>query len=298
MNVIFASCMLGLAGVMAGGMSSAAIAADDLNSPVLERIKERGIINIGHREASVPFSYIGPDGEPIGYTMDICAKIVEQIEERTGVEKIEVNLVPVTSQTRIALIANGTVDMECGSTTNNLTRQKQVDYLHVTFLTGTKVGSLKGSGITEIEDLDGKRLALSLGTTNEKAIRAIMAEKGLNIDIVPAKDHPQAWLAVETGRVDAYATDAALLFGLISKSKEPSKFQVTGRYLTYDPYGIMVPRNDSEFRLLGNTVISDLMRSGELRELYAKWFEPGPTNINMPITDRLKTAFEIQSFPY
>ena len=293
-----ASYLLGLAGLVVGTVAPLSASAEGLNSAVLERIKERGVINIGHREASVPFSYIGPDGQPIGYSMDICGKIVERIAETVGADKIDINLVPVTSQTRIALIANGTIDMECGSTTNNLTRQKQVDYLHVTFITGTKIGSLKGSGITEIEDMAGKRLALSLGTTNEKAIRAIMAEKGLDIDIVPAKDHPQAWLAVETGRVDAYATDAALLFGLISKSKDPSKFQVTGRYLTYDPYGIMVPRNDSEFRLLGNTVISDLMRSGELRELYAKWFEPGPTNINMPLTDRLKTAFEIQAFPY
>lgn len=273
-------------------------AAEESGSPVLSRIKERGVVNIGHREASVPFSYIGPDGNPIGYSMDICAKIVDAIAKRVGAESLDVHLVPVTSQTRIALIANGTIDMECGSTTNNLTRQKQVDYLSVTFITGTRIGSLKGSGIEEVEDLDGKRLALSLGTTNEKAVRKIMAEKQLAIDIVPTKDHPQAWLAVETGRVDAYATDAALLYGLISKSKDPTKFKVTGRYLTYDPYGIMVPRNDSEFRLLGNSVIADMMRSGELRALYAKWFEPGPTNIDMPLSDRLATAFEIQAFPY
>lgn len=272
--------------------------ADGLNSPVLERIKQRGVVNMGHREASVPFSYIGPDGTPIGYTMDICRRFVDAIAERVGREQLEVKLVPVTSQTRIALIANGTIDLECGSTTNNLTRQKQVDYLSVTFITGTRIGSLKGSGISEVEDLDGKRLALSLGTTNERAVRAIMRTKGLKIDIVPTKDHPQAWLAVETGRVDAYATDAALLYGLISRSKAPEKFQVTGRYLTYDPYGIMVPRNDSEFRLLGNTVIADMIRSGELRKLYAKWFEPGPTNIDMPLSPRLQTAFDIQAFPH
>lgn len=267
-------------------------------SPVLERIEANGVINIGHREASVPFSYIGKDGEPIGYSIEICGKIVEAIKARLGRDDLEVNYVPVTSQTRIALIANGTIDMECGSTTNNLTRQKQVDYLAITFITGTRIGSKIGSGITELEDLDGKVLALSLGTTNEKAIRRRMEEDSLDIKIVPTKDHPQAWLAVETGRVDAYATDAALLYGLISKSKEPESFQVTGRYLTYDPYGIMVPRDDSEFRLLGNTVVSDLMRSGELEQLYSEWFEPGPTNINMPLSDTLRTAFEIQALPY
>ena len=281
-----------------GLLSPAAAQAGSKGSVVLERIQKNGVINIGHREASVPFSYIGKDGAPIGYTIEICKKIVDVIKARLGRDDLKIKYVPVTSQTRIALIANGTIDMECGSTTNNLTRQKQVDYLAVTFITGTKIGSKIGSGITEVEDLDGKALALSLGTTNEKAIRKLMEEKSLDIKIVPTKDHPQAWLAVETGRVDAYATDAALLYGLISKSKDPGAFQVTGRYLTYDPYGIMVPRNDSEFRLLGNSVIADMMRSGELRSLYKVWFEPGPTNINMPISDTLLTAFEIQAFPY
>lgn len=281
-----------------GLLSPAAAQTGSKGSAVLERIQKSGVINIGHREASVPFSYIGPDGAPIGYTIEICGKIVEAIKARLGRDDLTIKYVPVTSQTRIALIANGTIDLECGSTTNNLTRQKQVDYLAVTFITGTKIGSKIGSGITEVEDLDGKVLALSLGTTNEKAIRKLMEEKSLDIKIVPTKDHPQAWLAVETGRVDAYATDAALLYGLISKSKNPDGFQVTGRYLTYDPYGIMVPRNDSEFRLLGNTVIADMMRSGELQALYKVWFEPGPTNINMPISDTLLTAFRIQAFPY
>ena len=281
-----------------GILAAATAAAETKGSAVLERIEENGVINIGHREASVPFSYIGKDGEPIGYTIDICGRIVEAIKAQLELNSIEVEYVPVTSQTRIALIANGTIDMECGSTTNNLTRQKQVDYLAITFITGTRIGSKKGSGIAELEDLDGKSLALSLGTTNEKAIRRLMEEKSLDIKIVPTKDHPQAWLAVETGRVDAYATDAALLFGLISKSKDPSAFQVTGRYLTYDPYGIMVPRNDSEFRLLGNRVIADMMRSGELETLYQKWFEPGPTKIDMPLSDTLRTAFEIQALPY
>ena len=290
--------ILAAAVIPVGVLAAATAQADSKGSVVLERIQKNGVINVGHREASVPFSYIGNDGAPIGYTIDICGKIIEAIKAQLELDSLEVNYVPVTSQTRIALIANGTIDMECGSTTNNLTRQKQVDYLAITFITGTRLGSKKGSGIQEVEDLNGKSLALSLGTTNEKAIRKLMAEKSLDIKIVPTKDHPQAWLAVETDRVDAYATDAALLFGLISKSKDPSAYQVTGRYLTYDPYGIMVPRNDSEFRLLGNTIIADMMRSGELQTLYGKWFEPGPTKIDMPLSDTLKTAFEIQALPY
>ncbi len=179
-------------------------------SKVLKRIKERGVVNMGHREASVPFAYIGKDGKPIGYSMDICNMYVDKIRKVLKMPNIKIKHVPVTSQTRIALMANGTIDMECGSTTNNLTRQKQVAYLAVTFITGTKLGSKKGSGITEIEDLEGKAIALSQGTTNEKAIKRIAKAKGIKIKIVPVKDHPQGWLALETGRVDAYATDDVL----------------------------------------------------------------------------------------
>ena len=211
---------------------------------------------------------------------------------------LKVKLVPVTSQTRIPLLANGTIDIECGSTTNNLTRSKQIDYLAVTFITGTKLAVKKGSSIKEIEDLDGKAIALSLGTTNEKAIKRIAKAKGLNIKYHMVKDHPQGWLALDTDRVDAYATDDVLLYGLISKSKDPGKFVVTGRFLSYDPYGIMVSRDDSAMRLIGNTVLADLMRSGEMQKIYDKWFNPGPTKINMPISSTLKTAYEIQALPY
>jgi len=267
-------------------------------SYVLDRIQERGVVNMGHRESSVPFSYIGDDGKPQGYSIDLCNKFVDEIRKTLKMPNIKVKHVPVTSQTRIALMANGTIDVECGSTTNNLTRQKQVDYLPVTFITGTKLGSKKGSGITEIEDLDGKAIALSLGTTNEKAVKRVIKEKGLNVKIISVKDHPQGWLALDTGRVDAYATDHVLLYGLISKSKDPSAYQVTGRFLSYDPYGIMVPRNDSTYRRLGTVMMADMMRSGDMMKTYNKWFSPGPTKIDMPASSTLKTAFEIQALPH
>jgi glutamate/aspartate transport system substrate-binding protein len=272
--------------------------ADAGESKVLKRIKERGVVNMGHRESSVPFAYIGKDGKPIGYSMDICNMYVDKIRKVLKMPGIKVKHVPVTSQTRIALMANGTIDMECGSTTNNLTRQKQVAYLAVTFITGTKLASKKGSGITEVEDLQGKAIALSQGTTNEKAIKRIAKAKGIKIKIIPVKDHPQGWLALETGRVDAYATDDVLLYGLISKSKNPDQFQVTGRFLSYDPYGIMVPQDDSTYQRLGNVLLADLMRSGEMLKIYNKWFNPGPTGINMPISDTLKTAYQIQALPH
>ncbi|MFK7856651.1 MAG: amino acid ABC transporter substrate-binding protein [Granulosicoccus sp.] len=271
--------------------------ADAGDSPTLKRIQERGVVNIGHRETSIPFSYIGPDNEAIGYSIDLCLKIVDAIKAELGMDNLEVKYTPVTGQTRIPLIANGAIDMECGSTTNNLTRQKQVEYLPTTFITGTKIASKKGSGITEIEDLAGKVIGLSSGTTNEKAIKAEIAAQGLDVKVVPVKDHSQGWLSLETDRIDAYGSDDVLLYGLISKSKDPSQFQVTGRYLSFDPYALMVPRNDSTFERLGRVVMAGLMRSGEMKEIYAKWFEPGPTGINMPLSTTLGTAFEIQALP-
>ena len=275
-----------------------AMPAYSAESMVLERIKERGSINMGHRESSVPFSYIGSDGKPQGYSVDLCMKFIDAVKAELEMPNLEVNLVPVTSQTRIALMANGTIDLECGSTTNNLTRQKQVDYLSTTFITGTKIASRKDSGITEIEDLEGKTVALSLGTTNEKAIKRVAKANGINIKTLMVKDHPQGWLAVESGRADAYASDDVLLYGLISKAKNPEEFKVSGRFLSFDPYGIMVPQNDSLYRRIGTVTLADLMRSGEAHKIYDKWFNPGPTNINMPMSDTLKTAFEIQALPH
>lgn len=279
------------------GAGTLQVQADAGDSPTLKRIEERGLVSIGHRETSIPFSYIGDSSEPIGYSIDICMKIVDAIKAELGRDDLAVKFVPVTGQTRIPLIANGTIDLECGSTTNNLTRQKQVEYLSTTFITGTKIASKKSSGITEIEDLNGKIVGLSSGTTNEKAIKAAIADLGLDVKVVPVKDHSQGWLALETDRIDAYGSDDVLLYGLISKSKSPDDYQVTGRYLSFDPYAIMVPRNDSTFERLGRVVMSELMRSGEMETLYTKWFVPGPTNINMPLSSTLKTAFEIQALP-
>jgi len=278
---------------------STGLMADDVDSSfILKRIQERGVINMGHRESSVPFSYINKEGKPEGYSIDLCNKIIDQIKVVIGKKDLKIHYVPVTSQTRIALMANGTIDIECGSTTNNLTRQKQVDYMPITFITGAKLVSKKGSGISKIEDLDGKVMGLPLGSNTEKIIRGIAEKKGLKIKYVMTKDHPQAWLTLESGRIDAYAADGVLLYGLISKAKKPDDFQVTEKFLSYDPYGIMVPHDDSTYRRLGTVVLADMMRSGEILKVYDKWFNPGPTGINMPISSRLKTAFEIQALPH
>lgn len=274
--------------------------AEDLYG-TLKKIKEGGTIVIGHRETSLPFSYIGPDGKPIGYTLDICAKIVDAVKAEIGVDKLNVKYVPVTPQTRIPLIANGNVHVECGSTTNTLTRQKQVDFAYTTYLTGTKLLVKKTSKIKEVEDLAGKAIALSQGTTNERAIKeAIEKLKIQNVKVLNVKDHGEGFLALETDRVDAFSTDDIQLYGLIAKAKNPAAYEVVGRFLSFDPYAIMLPRDDSAFRLVINRTLADMFRSGEIDQLYAKWFTkdiPGGQALNVPLSDALKSNFLVQAFP-
>jgi glutamate/aspartate transport system substrate-binding protein len=279
----------GLALTFAGGSPAS---AQELYG-TLKKINDSGTIVVGHRESSIPFAYLDENQEPIGYTMDLCMKIVERIEEELG-KDIEVRYVPVNPKTRIPLLANGTINIECGSTTNNLTRQQQVDYAPVTFITGTKLLVKKASGVENVEDLEGKSIALSQGTTNERAIKAVMEERGIDIDILPVSDHAEGFLALETDRVDAYSTDHILLHGLISKAKNPDDYAVVGKFLSYDPYAIMVPRDDSAFRLVATKTLADMFRSGEINEIYAKWFDP----LGVPQTDLLQAAFEMQALPY
>lgn len=281
-----------LAGVAAVYAGSAA--AQNLG-PTLSKIKERGTITVGHREASIPFSYLGDNADrPIGYTIDVCGHIIDAVEQEIGVDEVDVKWVSVTPQTRIPLLANGTIDMECGSTTNNLTRQKQVDYSYVTYITGTKLLTKKDSGIGKVEDLAGHSIALAQGTTNERAVKRAIKERNIeNVDILSVKDHDEGFLALQTDRVDAYSTDDILLYGLIAKSKNPDDYAVVGEFLSYDPYAIMVPEDDSKFRLVVNRTLADLFRSGKVREIYKKWFDP----MGVPLSDRLATAFDIHALP-
>ena len=267
----------------------------------LKKIKDSGTITIGHRESSVPFAYYNKSQKPIGYSMDLCEKIVQRAEKEIG-KKLNRKYYPVDPKTRIQLLANGTIDIECGSTTNNLTRQQQVDYAHVTFITGTKLLVKKSSGIKSIDGMKGKKIALAQGTTNEKAVTQVNADKKLGIQTVNVKDHAEGFLALETGRVDAYSTDHILLFGLISKAKKPSDYAVVGEFLSYDPYAIMIRRDDSAMRLVANAELSDLFRSGEINKIYDKWFmnklpESGNA-LGVPQTDLLKAAFTMQALPY
>lgn len=282
---------IALAATVALALPTTSVMAQD-QTGTLAKIAESGEIVIGHRESSVPFAYLDENQKPIGYSLDLCHKIVEQVSEELG-QEISIKYVPVNPKTRIALMANGTIDLECGSTTNNLTRQQQVEYLPTTFVTGTKILARKDSGITSLADLEGKAIALAQGTTNERVIVNAVEEAGMDVKILPVRDHAEGLLALETDRVDAYASDHILLHGLISKSKSPDELAVVGEFLSFDPYALMVRRDDSAFELVGKTALAKLFRSGEIDEIYERWFGP----MNVPADPLLQAAYELGALP-
>ena len=281
------------AAILAATFAAAAPAAAQELYGTLKKIKESGVIGIGHNSDSPPFSAIGKDGKPEGYSIDLCHRIVEGVKQELKADKLEVKYVPLIATTRIPLLLNGTVDMVCATTTNNLTRQRQVDFLATMFVTGNRILTTKASGIREVEDLKGKRVTVNQGTSNEQIIKALDAKLKLGISFLDTKDQPQGWLALETGRSDAHVTDEVVALGLIAKSREPDKYALVGRLLSYDPYAIVVRRDDSAFRLVGNRVLAELFRSGEIDAIYSKWM----STINLPMAPMLKTIFEAQALP-
>ena len=269
------------------------------DGPTMKRIAETKVFTIGHRDASVPLSYIGADGKAQGYSIDICLKIAEATKEELKLDKMEVKFVPLSPQTRIPLLTAGTVDIICESSTHTIGRSRQVAFLSTTFLTGSKLLVRKDSGIKSIDDMKDKTLVAVLGTTNEKAAQVEIDKKGIKLkgDIVKVKDHSQAMLNLEQGRADAYVSDDVVLFGLKSAAKNPAEWEVVGPYFSYDPYGMMIARNNDDFRLVGDKTIAKLVDSGEMQKIYDKWFVPGPTNIQYPMTDRLKTNMGLVALP-
>ena len=287
------------AGLLASALMSVPAAAQEL-AGTLKKIKDSGTITVGHRETSVPFSYLDEKQQPIGYSMDLCAAIVEEVKKELALPTLTVKYNPVTSQTRIPLMSNGTVDIECGSTTNNLTRQKQVSFAPITFVTGTKLLVKKSSKIKTYKDLKNKTVVVTQGTTNERTIKALSDKENLNIKFLNAKDHAESFLTVESGRAMAFSMDDVLLYGLIAKAKKPKDFEVVGNFLSYDPYGIMYRKNDSDFGVVVNRALAGLMRSGDINKIYDKWFVgklPSGETIGMPMSPLLKNGFELQALP-
>ena len=287
------------AGLLASTFLALPVVAQEL-SGTLKKIKDSGVITLGVRETSIPFSYLDDKQNPIGYSIDLCMAIVEEVKKELMMPTLMVKTNPVTSQTRIPLMSNGTIDMECGSTTNNLTRQKQVAFAPVTFVTGTKLLVKKTSKIKSYKDLKGKTVVVTQGTTNERTIKALSDKENLNIKFLNAKDHAESFLTVESGRAVAFSMDDVLLYGLIASAKKPKDFDVVGDYLSYDPYGIMFRKNDADFAIVANRALANLMRSGEINKIYDKWFIgklPSGATIGMPMSPLLKVGFQLQALP-
>ena len=260
----------------------------------LDQIKTSGEIALGHRDASLPFSYLDDKQQPIGYSMDICYKIVDAVKAKLDLPKINVKLVPVTSSTRIPLLANGTVDLNCGSSTNTIERQAQVMFAPTTFVTATRFVAKKSSNFNNLDDLKGKTIVSTAGTSNIRWVTGVNDEQHRNMKIIPAKDHAEAFLTVNNGRAAAFFMDDILLAGLVATSRDPSEWMISKDAYTIEPYAIMEPKNDPEFKKVVDDAVIAMMKDGTLATLYKKWFEspipPRGVNLNLPMSEQLKHA--------
>ena len=287
---------LRLMGLALAAAFCAAQAHADEPTGTLKKIKETGVITIGYRDSSIPFSYLDDNQKPIGFAIDICLKIVDAVKQELKLDKLAVEFNPVTSSTRIPLLANGTIDMECGSTTNNADRLKQVAFTNTHFLTATRFVSKKSSKLNSIEDLKGKSVASTSGTTNIKQLTEANAARNLGINIIPAKEHAESFLMVETDRAVAAVLDDILLASFVAGSKDPGAYVIsTDAFSKPEPYGIMLRKDDPAFKKVADDATAALYQSPEGQKLYDKWFmqkiPPKGLNLNVSIGAELKKAF-------
>ncbi|MEO5692809.1 MAG: amino acid ABC transporter substrate-binding protein [Usitatibacter sp.] len=271
----------------------------------LKKIKETGSITLGHREASAPFSYVDERQQAIGYSMDICAAIVEEVKVELQLPALSVKYVLVTPQTRIPLTVNGTIDLECGSTSNTLSRQKLVAFSPVTFITGTKLLVRRSSRIKGYKDLRNKTVVVTQGTTNERLMKALSDKENLNIKFLNAKDHNEAFLTVESGRAAAFSMDDILLYGQLAKAKNPKDYEIVGNFLSYEPYGIMFRANDDSLGVVVRRAVARFFGeagacNGPIKAVYKKWFldkAPSGEIMGVPMSPLLEAACRVNALP-
>jgi glutamate/aspartate transport system substrate-binding protein len=272
-----------------------ASAADDLG-PTLQKIKDSGIVAIGHRESSIPFSYYDDQQQVVGYSQDFALQIVAALKKELDLPSLQVKMVPVTSQNRIPLVQNGTVDFECGSTTNNLERQQQVAFSNSLFIVRTRLLTRKNSGIKDFPDLAGKNVVVTAGTTSERLLRKLNEEKKLGIKITSAKDHGESFLILESGRAVAFMLDDVLLYGELAKARKRDDWIVTGTPQSREAYGCSMRKGDPRFKALVDKTVARVETSGEAEKIYAKWFlnpiPPKGLNLNFPLSDEMKELFK------
>ena len=278
--------------LMVAVAASLACAGPALAQDTLKKIKDSGVITVGHRDASIPFSYYDDKQQPVGYAMDLCAKIVDAVKAELKMPNLEVKYQLVTSANRIPLMGNGTIDLECGSTTNNLERQKQVWFTMTDFVTANRYVFKKSAGIKGLADLKGKTIVSTSGTTNIKQITEINAAKNLGMNILAAKDHAEAFLMVETDRAAAFVMDDILLFSLVATSKTPGDYGISADALSVEPYGIMMRKDDAQFKKVVDAEMTRIYKSGEINAIYEKWFQkpipPKGINLNVPMSASFK----------
>ena len=276
-----------------GFVATSAFAQD---AGTLKKIKDTGVISLGHRESSIPFSYYDDKQNVIGYSQDYAMKIVEAVKQKLNMPNLKVKMVPITSQNRIPLVQNGTVDFECGSTTNNAERQQQAAFTNTIFVIGTRLMTKKDSGIKDFADLKGKTVVTTAGTTSERILRKMNQDKSMGMSIISAKDHGESFMTLSTGRAVAFMMDDALLAGERAKSNNPGDFVIVGQPQSREAYGCMMRKNDPEFKKVADDAIAKVQTSGEGDVIYKKWFEspipPKGLNLNFPMSDDMKALFK------
>ncbi|HXD07712.1 MAG TPA: amino acid ABC transporter substrate-binding protein [Burkholderiaceae bacterium] len=265
----------------------------------LDKVKQSGVFTMAHRDSSIPFSYLDDKAQPVGFGVDICNRIAEEVKRVTGRSDMKVQLQPVTSANRIPLLANGTIDIECGSTTNNSERGKQVSFATNYFYTGTRFLVRANSPVKRIEDLRGKTVVSTAGTTNLRILRNLNEEQKLGFDLISAKDHAESALLVQSGRAEAFGMDDILLYGLKAAAPNPAELAVVGEAIQVEPYAIMVRKDDPAFKQLVDGVLGTMMKNGEFEKLYRKWFlspiPPKGINLNLPMSKELQDNLKAQS---
>jgi glutamate/aspartate transport system substrate-binding protein len=278
---------------LGAGLTVGAVQAEELTG-TLKKIKDTGTITLGVRDSSIPFSYLDDKQSYQGYSIDLCMKIVSAVQKQLGLTSLKVVMNPVTSATRIPLMANGTIDLECGSTTNNIDRQKQVAFAPTTFVSASRLLSKKSSNIKSMEDMKGKPIVSTAGTSSLKQTTILNGEKNLGMNVMSAKDHSESFLMVETGRAVAFVMDDVLLASLAASSKAPQDYVISKEALSVEPYGIMLRRDDPAFKKTVDSAIINVFKSGEINKIYNKWFmspiPPKNVNLNWPMSDQMKAV--------
>ncbi len=278
--------------VLAAAMLTGLAVVSTAQADTLKKIADAGKITVSYRESSVPFSYLAGGGNAVGFSADVTTAVVDAVKKRLNNPNIKVEYQAVTSQNRIPLLQNGTIDLECGSTTNNSTRGKDVQFALNHFYTGTRLLAKKSSGVKNYGDLAKKVVASTTGTTNAQVIRKYNADKNLGMEVVLGKDHDDSVLMVDSGRATAFAMDDILLFGLMGNAKNPAEWEVVGDSLQVEPYACMMRKDDPKFQELVNGVIGSMMKSGDFDKLYTKWFmspiPPKGQNLNLPMSKELR----------